>query len=353
VFRSKKYRLEIMLVLGGLIAATLCISGCGDAESGAKVGPIKPKEVRVEVLTVQPVTLRDEMLLPAETEAIHDVCLAAKRDGQVEWIGPREGDAVDKDQLIATIDVAALKADLDRCKATSELAAKKSGRRESLHKRGIISQEALDQSLTETTQATCNLRQATVNYEHGFVRSPISGVINRLHVDPGEFVKRGALVADLVDVKTIRVNVRVPEMDIRYLKVGQKADVTIDAYPGEKWQGAIDFVAFKADPATKTFKARVVVENSDGRIRPGMIAHVAFLRRLIPDALVVPLFAILDKGGERLVFVEKDGMAGARTVTIGVIDGDRAQIVKGLEAGDNLIVKGRHDVEEGMRVSTK
>jgi membrane fusion protein (multidrug efflux system) len=197
------------------------------------------------------------------------------------------------------------------------------------------------------------LREAKVKYEQGFVKSPITGVINKLHVDPGEFAKRGNPVADIVDVRKIRVNVNAPELDVRYLKTGQKALVTIDAYPGERWEGIVDLVSYKADPATKTFKVRVIVENADGRIRPGMIAHVAFLRRMIQDALAAPLFAVLDKGGERLLFVEKDGTAHGRTVTIGVIDGDRVQITERLAAGENLIVTGQHEVEEGMRVGVQ
>jgi len=84
-----------------------------------------------------------------------------------------------------------------------------------------------------------------------------------------------------------------------------------------------------------------------------MIARVAFLRRTIPDALIAPLFAIVDKGGERLLFLEKDGVAHARTVSIGVIEGDRVQITKGLNPGDHLIVTGQTEVEEGMKVQAR
>jgi membrane fusion protein (multidrug efflux system) len=112
-------------------------------------------------------------------------------------------------------------------------------------------------------------------------------------------------------------------------------------------------VAYKADPATKTFHVKVIIDNPTHEIRPGMIARVAFLKRIIPDALAAPIFALVDKKGERLLFVEKDGVAHARTVSIGVIEGDRIQITKGLEPGDNLIVTGQKEVEEGMRVRVK
>jgi membrane fusion protein (multidrug efflux system) len=80
---------------------------------------------------------------------------------------------------------------------------------------------------------------------------------------------------------------------------------------------------------------------------------VAFLRRVIPDALAAPIFSIVDKGGERILFVEKDGVVQARTISIGAIEGDKVQITKGLHPGDHLIVTGQTEVEEGMKVQVQ
>ena len=77
------------------------------------------------------------------------------------------------------------------------------------------------------------------------------------------------------------------------------------------------------------------------------------IHQIIPDAVSVPLFAIVDKGGERVVFIEKDGIAESRAISIGVIEGDRVQITSGLEVGDHLIVKGHTEVEDGMKVAVK
>jgi membrane fusion protein (multidrug efflux system) len=74
------------------------------------------------------------------------------------------------------------------------------------------------------------------------------------------------------------------------------------------------------------------------------------LRRIVPDALAAPLFALLDKGGERVLFVEEDGRAKSRVVQLGIIDGDRIQVVEGLQPGDHLIVTGQTEVEDGMKV---
>jgi membrane fusion protein (multidrug efflux system) len=350
-----KPNLTSLSALLAVLLTLVFVAGCGPSEGKVetKNDQSRAKLVQVSVITIKPTPIKDALLLPGETEAWHDVRLASEIDGIVERIDPREGHAVKEGQLIATIEVSALKAALDHAQASFDLADKLYQRRKLLSQRNVIAKEELDRSANERTLALSNLRRAKVKYERGFLHSPINGLVNHLHIDVGEFVDRGDPVADLVNVDKIKINVNVPELDVRYLRGGQQAMVTVDAFPGRRLPGKIDFVAYKADPATKTFRIRVLIRNPDREIRPGMIVRVAFLRRIIPDALVVPLFALVDKGGERIIFVEKDGIAYARTVSIGIIEGDRIQITEGLEIGDHVIVNGQTEVEEGMRVQVQ
>ena len=344
------------LGLGLLLFPVLMLTGgCRGSESRAE--PPKnqnvTKVVNVDVVEVTPAPMHDLLVLPGETEAWQDVLVAADKNGRVEWIGPREGERVKKGQLLARIDVSALKTIISRAQASAELAKDLYDRRKTLFDRGIVHKEALERAKTDKALAESDLTKAKVEYDRGFPHSPISGMVNYLHVDEGEFVNRGQPMVELVNVDKIKIHVNVPELDVRYLKKGQDVMVTIDAFPGLQMKGNVDFVSYKADPATKTFRIRVLIDNPKHDIRPGMIARVAFLRRMIPDALSAPLFAILDKGGERLLFVEEGGVAHARTVSIGVIEGDRVQITDGLKPGDRLIVTGQRDVEEGMKVKVQ
>ena len=347
-------RIHVLYLLFTLILILVYLIGCGRSESKgqAENDRATAEAVKVSVVTIEPTVIRDVIVLPGETEAWQDVRLAADKDGQVEWIGPHEGQEVTKGQLLAKIDASALKAALDHAEASFNLADKIYQRRKLLFEREVIAQEELDKSEADRAFALSNLKQVRTEYERGSVRAPIDGIVNQFYVDAGEFVGRGAPIADVVDVDKIKINVNVPELDVRYLQVGQQVMVTIDAFPDRRLPGTIDFVAYKADQATKTFDVRIEIDNTDHTIRPGMVARVAFLRRTVTDAFVAPLSAIVDKGGERLVYVENAGTAYARTISIGVIEGDRIQITSGLEAGDHLIVTGQTEVEEGMKVST-
>lgn len=309
--------------------------------------------VNVKVETVAPAPLRDVLVLPGETEALKDVSLASERAGVVEWVGVTEGQMVRAGQQIIRINLSALEAARDRARANLTLAEDQLRRRRDLYERKVLSREELEQAETERTVAQANLREAEVNYNHGITTSTTNGVVNKVYVDPGEYIAEGATVADIVNVDTLRVNFNVPEADVRFLAEGSKAVVRLDTYPGREWEGTVDFVAWKADTATRTFRVRLVVNNRDGAIRPGMIARGAFVRRSVADALTAPLFSVLDKGGERVVFVERNGVAEARTVELGVIDGDRVEVRKGLAAGDRLIVVGHTEVEDGTKVNVR
>jgi membrane fusion protein, multidrug efflux system len=331
------------------------MSGCSRSESSTKSESThnQVRAVPVSVIPVTPSPMKDILVLPGETEAWQDVVVGSETGGRVEWVGPKEGDVVKQGNLIVRVDVAEFKAALDRAEAALRLADDLYERRVKLFERNIINQEELDKVLAERDLAKATFRQARVEYDRGFTRAPISGLVNHLFVKEGEFVDRGKPLVELVNVDQVIVNVNVPELDVRFLEKGQKTMVRVDAFPDREVLGTIDFVAYKADPATLTFLTKVLIDNPGHNIRPGMIARVAFLRRLIPDALSAPLFALIDRGGERILFVEEDGVAHARTVSIGVIEGDRVQITKGLEPGDRLIVTGQRDVEEGMKVQVR
>ena len=344
-----------ILFLAVVLWTGLSVTGCDDKDGLATTesNPNSPAAIAVSTVEIQPVQMQDVIYLPGTTEAWQDVKVAADTPGRIEWIGPREGEKINKGDLLIKIDVSALRAALDHAEAQFKLSDDLYQRRRRLFERKIIAKEELDQSATQRTLAATDYEQIKVKYEHGFPRSPITGIVNHLYVDVGEFIDTGKPIADIVNINRIKINVRVPELDIRFVLEGQTTPVKIDAFPERELSGKVGFVAFKADPATKTFLVRTLIDNPFGDIRPGMIGRVAFVRRVITDALVAPLFALVDKGGERLVYVEEDGLAQSRTVSIGVIQDDRVQITSGLKPGDHLIIKGHTEVEDGMKVSVQ
>lgn len=333
------------------LAMAVLLPACSDFSGEASPPETgQPRRVNVAVLEIVPETVHDVLLLPGEAASWLEVQLAAETAGRVEELLVREGGKVSQGQVLAHIDVTALGTGVGRTQAAFDLIGEQLRRREQLFREDIISEEELDRIRSEQIQAREELRQAEIEYNRGLVRAPIAGRVNDLLIEAGEFVDRGQTMIELVNIDKIKFQVQVPEMDVRYLEVGQTPQVMVDAFQDQIFAGVVDFVAFKADPATKTFRTQVVVDNPEASIRPGMIARVAFVRRIIPEGVAIPLFALIDRGGERLVYIEENGVAKARKVSIGVIERDRVQITEGLAFGDRLIVAGQHEVEDGTAV---
>jgi membrane fusion protein (multidrug efflux system) len=354
--RGRAPRLAALLLAAGLAGLGVMLAACSDkgqAPAPDAGAADEAHRVQVRVQRVEPVLLRDVLTLPGETEPDADVVLSAETDGAVEWVGPVEGQRVAKGEVLMRIDVAAKRALLEQAEVSSRLAEIQAGRRERLYQENVLSREELDESRTSMEVARATAAEARAEFVQGEVRAPIAGVVESLDADPGEYVSKGQQLMELVDRDVVRVIVSVPELDVRYLSPGSEAGVTVDAWPGRQWKGRVSFVSAKADSATRTFSVRVLVDNADGAIRPGMLARASFLRREIEGAVTAPLSAVQDKGGERLLFVEEDGTARARTVELGVIQGGVVQILSGLALGENLIIAGQGAVEDGVRVDVQ
>ena len=191
--------LTVLLLVGLLAGACENKEGMATPETNAN----QPPAISVSVIAVKPEPVKDVIFLPGTTEAWQDVQVAADTAGRIEWIGPREGERVNKGDLLIKIDVTALKAALEHAEAQFQLADDLYQRRRRLYERKIIAKEELDQSATQRTLAATDLEQIRAKYNHGFPRSPIGGIINHLYVDVGEFIDTGnesdARISSLVE----------------------------------------------------------------------------------------------------------------------------------------------------------
>ncbi|XPV75346.1 MAG: efflux RND transporter periplasmic adaptor subunit [Desulfovibrio sp.] len=335
-----------------LICSLFVVAGCSEGETEAKAA-VPEKFVAIETLTVGPTHLKDILTLPGATAPDKDVLISSESAGTVIWLGVKEGDTVEKGDLLARLDASSSGARFDQAKAAKQLAVEQLRRRKQLLKKGVLAREEYDKIQAEMARTEASLKEMQVNLEYGIIRAPVSGIVNARYIDRGEYLNAGDKVVEIVDPTIIRTNINVPEMDIPYICKGQEVLVTVDARPDEKWKGVVDFVSFKASSTSNTFPVRILTDNTDGRIRAGMLARITLLRRDIPEAVTTPLYAVINQGGERIVYVNENGIAKARTIEIGIVEGDKVQVTKGLNIGDELIISGHTLVEDGMKVIAK
>ncbi len=333
------------------------LTGCSDG-SRAETEPVSPaltqeKITNVELRELMPQDLQETFSLPGTLEAWEDLTLAAEMAGPIRWIGPKEGDRVKKDEAILRIDPEQREAELARDQVEYELQKKRMERLRSLVSRNLVSQQEYEDARKSFEQAQAELRLSKVAIDKSTLRSPVDGFLDQILVDRGEYVAEGTAAAVVMQVDKLFARVDVPEKDIFDLKVGEKASVSaapVETSGDDGLAGEIIHLSYQADPATRTYRAKVAIDNSTGTLRPGMIVKVGFTRRELHQVITIPLYALVDRDGTKAVYVERAGKAEIRRVEIGPIIGSQAVITKGLAAGDRLIIKGQQLVSDGAAV---
>lgn len=336
-------------ILAAIMLFSCALSGCSNTNSAAHNAPSNER-TKVKVVQLRPEPLEEFLTLLGTTEPVIDVRVSSECTGTVVWVGVEEGDHVNEKSVIAHLDTTTSGARFDKAKAAKRLVQEKLRRRRELLRKGVLAQEEFDQIKTDLERTDAALKEMQVGVKNGVIRAPVAGIINVRHIDKGERVKEGDKIAEIVDPSKIRVSIKVSETDIPYIKKGSHVSVKVDAIPGRTWDGRVDFVSFKADVKSKTFKVNIILDNPDYAIRAGMLARVMMLKRSLKNTIVVPLFSIISQGGEQLVYVVKNNVAYTRIINTGAVSGDRVQVVNGLVAGDALIVSGHTMVEDGMKV---
>ncbi len=175
------------------------------------------------------------------------------------------------------------------------------------------------------------------------VKSDAKGTVARLMVNPGAMVGPAVPILTLVDIDTVKAMAAVDEKKIRFVRLGQEAVVTLEAYPGERFAARVTNISPLANPAGRTIEVELAIPNPGHRIKPGMYAEAEWIqgRR---RALVVPLAAVVDRAGAKFVFRAEGGLAKQIPVTTGAVAGDFVEILTGLDGTETIVTTGAADL---------
>lgn len=337
------------------LSLVLLLSACGPGEEQHAAVPKPPEKIiPVKIENVSFVDVTEEFTLPATLEAVEDLTLAAEIAGPVEQLQVKEGDRVDQDAVLLEIDAESIRSVLRRERENVRILERKVSRYQRLEGEGLVSRQELEDLENALTAARTALRDAELRLAKSTPRAPVSGIIDRVHIDRGEYVDPGQPLVQLVQVERLQALADVPEKDVASLSVGQQVRLTaarIDAEDPHTTTGRIDHIAFTANPVTRTYRTKILLDNHDGRFRPGMILRARFVRQEHPRVITVPLFAVVDRQGDKRVFVVEKGRARAVEVRLGRTVNQRIIIRDGLSPGQQVIVSGQQLVLDGSRVN--
>jgi RND family efflux transporter MFP subunit len=312
----------------------------------------------------------DELILPGNLQAYEESPIFARTNGYLLRWYKDMGSKVEKGELLAAIDtpevdqeLSQARANRDQVKSALGLAKISADRWANLRKSDSVSQQEADQQSSGYQQAQANLEAADANVRRleqleSFknVYAPFSGVLTRRNVDPGALINSGAGVAgrelfDIARVDPLRVYVSVPQAYAPSMKVGVKAVVTLQEFPGQKFLGTIVRTADAIDPATRTLNTEVDVPNKDGKLLPGSFGQVHFATGTSVPRITIPVNAMLFRAeGPQVAVVDKDGRVHLKRINIGRDFGATLEILGGVEASDQIIINPSDSLEEGQLV---
>ena len=285
----KRKRLYIIF----LVVAALTAGGC--KKSGAALQQAAPF---VSIQKLEKRLVREVYKATGTLKGIQDVTVTSKINGKFLSYDVREGQYVEKDQVIARID-----------------------------------------------------RDVTgLKYEPALIKSPISGVAGNLKCDKGEMIIPGQTpVATVSNMATMEVTISVPERYYPHLRVNNPVEVTTDTYPGETFKGRIVSFTPVSDPVTHTIDLNVHVPNPGLKLRSGMFTRISIILSE-RHGLAVPEEAVIDG---QFVFVYNDGKAHLREITTGLEYNTYVEILTGITEGEDVIVVGQKYIQDGMEVQIR
>ncbi|WP_306601501.1 efflux RND transporter periplasmic adaptor subunit [Geothrix sp. 21YS21S-2] len=359
---------------------------------GLRGGPGTP-EFTTEPVKRQP--LRDSVAANGEVQAKTRVNVGVQVTAAIKEIHVSDGQWVKAGDLLVTLDQERYKQalnqsemglrmarkDLEIAQATFSKQDQTFVRQERLNKAGLTSLEEFQQVKLARDTAATTLERARVAVQQSeaqtaiaqddlsktVIRATMSGQVTGLKAEKGETAiagttnLAGAVMMVISDLSEMMAEIRVGELDVVKVAVGQPAEVTVDALPGKVFQGKVLTVASSTDrPAgsstsnsqeAQSYKVRILLDGSAqerASLRPGMSARVAVLTAEHKDVLSVSLAAIQDReakagglglltGNRSVVFVVKDGKAAERSITTGLTTRRAAEVLTGLQEGDVVI----------------
>jgi len=334
----------------GAVAARERDARLEDAMKGGTAREDSPIEVEV-VLANEDASI-EIVELAGVLEPLRSTWVAAEIAGSVVDVPVEEYARVEKGTLLLQLDPALPEAEAIRARALHSLAVDELERQKRLGSRSVASKAELDRAIAEERRAYASLLEARTRLSHTRITAPFDGLVNSLELDPGAYVQPGTQIAQVLDISKIELTVLVGDRQISALAPGAAARVRVDPLGNETVEGRIVRVGGAPQETSQRYPVVVGLDNPEGRLLPGMLAHVQFeigSRR----AIRIPARAVVREFELDYVFtIETDDRVRRARVTTRPVAfrPDRVEITDGIEVGARIVVSNVGQLSNATRV---
>jgi len=208
-------------------------------------------------------------------------------------------------------------------------------------------QEVREGSQAKLREMEAILEQERTRLQNAKIVAPFRGEVSRKYLDAGALVSPSTPLVSLVHTETLKIVANVLEKDIPLLKPGMKAKIRVESYPEKVFEGSVEKINSALELSTRTLQAEIYVLNTNRFLKPGMFANVEVVLLEKLQTLVIPREAIIQAGNEMSVFVVEEKRAIRKPVTVGYEQDRMVEVLKGLNQGDQVVIKGQQLIKEG------
>ena len=302
----------------------------------------------VEIGSVAKITSRDYVGVVEEEAA---VSLSFLVSGNVMQVYAAEGTKVSKGALLAQLSTENLQSSYDAAQATLRQAEDAMQRMQMLYDNESLPEIKYIEAKTKLEQAKSFAKIAEKNLADSKLYAPFDGIIGKQMIAAGENVIIGKPVMTLLKINTVKIKFSTPENEISSIDKQGEATIIVAALGGKQFKGFVTEKNIVANDISHTYNAKIKLDNASGELIPGMVCKVLLTKNFNSEIFVLPSNAVqISHDGRRFVWIAKNGLASAATVTTGELTDLGVIIESGLTAGDKVIVEGYQKISEGMMV---
>lgn len=338
-----------------IIAASslLLLAACGEknAQAGGAGGQGGDRPVLVTTQVVKTSSWNDSLEALGTAKARESVTLTAKVSEIVQDVHFESGQDVRAGQTLVTLRGDAAKASLEQAEATYAEAQRLYERQKGLAQQQLVARSTLDTQLALRDAAAARVQQMKADIGDRSVRAPFAGVLGIRQVSPGSLITPTTVIATLDDISRMYVDFQIPEAALASVEPGDTLSATTVAYPGRKFEGTVETIDARVDPATRAVTVRGVFDNADRALRPGLLLDVQLFRPA-RQALVIPEIAVIQVGRDSFVYrVKPDSTVEQAKVQTGVRREGVVEIADGVKAGDRIVIDGTGKLRAGAKIT--
>ena len=343
------YLIPSLSILILVIFLAIYLFAWNPVEEQQQRGQRPPTPVRIEIVSLGKFVDSIEAL--GTTFAREAVNITAKNSGIVDQVHFTDGDQVKKGTILITLRNDEEKAKVQEAETTLAENRRQLERLLNLKKNQATARSAFEEQGSRVKESEAKLNVAKAQLNELIIRAPFDGVLGIRKVSPGSLVSPGTLISTLDDLEVIKVDFSVPETFLSSLSTGQTILANSSAWPDNSFQGVVTNISSRLDAVTRAINIRAELDNSDKKLRPGMLLTIALIKNQ-SSSMMVPETALLPIDSKQFIYKVKDDHKVSKVeVIIGRRRPGKVEILKGISIGDKIVYEGVLRLHDGSKVN--